>query len=464
MNILIENGKVVNSDKSEFADVFISDGKILKVGKFSETEVPVPDRKINAKDMLVFPGGIDPHVHFKLPAGNGFTADDFVTGGKAALFGGTTTVIDFVTPSRNQSYLEALEQRFKDSDNCPVDFSFHMSPTWWGKDSAKEIKECLNEGISSFKIYMAYLSSIGIVDSDIEKVMSQIADYGGLLTAHCEVDERIEQLRRKFISEGKVSPEYHPLSRPPQVEEDAVRNLIRIAGGKNCPVYIVHVSSGGSVEIINQDRKRGQIVLGETCPQYFLLDDSAYSGNFNKASAFVMSPPLRPKLHQERIWDGIKNNLLQTVATDHCSFTLAQKRLGINDFTKIPNGAAGVENRMQLLYTYGVNSGKITLNEFVALTSRNAALIFGLGSSKGRIEQGFDADIVVWNPKPESVISANTHHHNSDITTWEDFKIIGAPVYTIRRGELMIENNKINPAISTGKFMKRDLPALSNWS
>jgi dihydropyrimidinase len=283
---------------------------------------------------------------------------------------------------------------------------------------------------------MAYRSTIGLPDEDIFKVMQVVGKHGGIVTMHCEIDETIEKLRAKFISEGKRSPKYHPLSRPNAVEAEAVKKAIELAEKAECPLYIVHVSTHESLDYIAKAQAKGQAVYAETCPQYLLLDESPYNQPFDKACAYVMSPPLRKKEDQEVLWQAIDDGIIQTIGTDHCPFTLEQKRKGINDFTKIPNGAGGIEHRLSLLYTYGVLQNRISLDKFIEVTSINQAKIFGWFPKKGIIKEGSDADLLLWDPKAKETISAKTHHQNCDLNVYEGFKIIGKPLITIVKGEV----------------------------
>jgi dihydropyrimidinase len=312
----------------------------------------------------------------------------------------------------------------------------HVSPVEWNQNTEQEIIQCIKgEGIKSFKVYMAYQSSIGLSDEDILKVMQVVGKHGGIVTMHCEIDKEIERLRKQFISKGKSSPKYHPLSRPNYVESEAVKKAIALASKADCPLYIVHVSTKESLDFIKDARDKGQVVFAETCPQYLLLDDSVYDQSFDKACAFVMSPPLRKKEDQNALWQAINEGVIQTVGTDHCPFTLEQKRMGMHDFTKIPNGAGGIEHRLSLLYTYGVLQKRVSFEKFVEITSANPAKIFGF-KNKGEIKEGFDADLLIWDTNAKDIISAKTHHQNCDLNIYEGFEIKGKPFMTIVNGKI----------------------------
>jgi len=433
MDILIKNGTIVNADKSFSADVLISEGEIIGIGTGLSPQTKKTELT-DARNKYIFPGGIDPHVHLHLPGAAGFSSDDFYTGSKAALYGGTTSFIDFVTPRKGQNLVGALHERKKEASSSLLDHTFHISPIEWRDSMPEEIKACVDEGIKSFKIYMAYLDTIGLKDDDIRKVMKAVADAGGMITVHCELGEEVDRLRKEFIDSGKTNSEYHPQSRPNYVESEAVKKAIDFADEAGCPIYIVHVSTKESLEHIKKAQQKGQRVFAETCPHYLLLDDSKYLGEFDKTAPFVMSPPLRKKEDNEALWQAIMEGIIQTIGTDHCPFTLEQKKLGIHDFTKIPNGAGGIEHRIALLYTYGVLKDRISINKFIDLVSTQPAKIFSLYPKKGVIRIGSDADIVVWDPEKENIISAKTHHQNCDINIYEGFKIKGGPEFVIHNG------------------------------
>ncbi|MBN2175528.1 MAG: dihydropyrimidinase [Bacteroidales bacterium] len=435
-NILLKNGQIYINDQLVENDLLISDSKIKKIRK--NISIEGDEETIDCTGLQIFPGGIDPHVHLHLPTPAGFSADDFETGSRASIAGGTTSFIDFVTPLCGQSILDALYLRKQEAKKSLCDVKLHVSPVEWTNHTEKEIIHCIhNEGIKSFKVYMAYQSTIGLNDEDIFKVMKVIGKYGGIVTIHCEVDEIIEKYRQQLLSEGKISPRYHPLSRPNFVEADAVKKAIELAKHAECPIYIVHVSTHEALDHIHGAQSKGQPVYAETCPQYLLLEENLYDQPFDQACRYVMSPPLRKKEDREALWQAIADGIIQTVGTDHCPFTLEQKRLGKNDFTKIPNGAGGVEHRMSLLYTHGVLQNRISLQEFIEITSTNAARIFGWYPKKGIIQKGSDADLVVWDPKARQRISAKSHHQNCDLNIYEGFDVQGLPKYTIVNVTLM---------------------------
>ncbi len=385
----------------------------------------------------------------------GYSSDDFISGSKAAIYGGNTTIIDFVTPRKGQELKSALDDRRTESEKCYTDYSFHVSPVDWRDNSNREIEEIINSGINSFKVYMAYKDTIGLDDEDIFNVMKIVGKRGGIVTLHCENGDEIENLRDLFIKNGKFEPKYHAFSRPDHTESESVQIAIELAKKANCPIYIVHVSSEKSLIYIKESQSRGQKVYAETCPQYLLFEDSKYEGSFNITSPYVFSPPLRKKKDNFALWNGLKNNIIQTLGTDHCPFMLEQKRIGLNDFRKISNGAGGVEHRFSLLYTYGVLKNKINLNQFVEITSTNAAKIFGFYPQKGAIKKGSDADIIIWNPHKKSEISVNTHQQNSDINIYNNLYIAGEAETVILRGNIILQNREMKNITPQGKFLRR---------
>lgn len=454
MEILIKNGTIVNAENTLKADVLSMDGKIIEIGKNLKPD-STPDKTIDATNLYVIPGGIDPHVHMHLPSLAGFSSDDFVSGSRAAIYGGTTTLIDFVTPKKGQALIEAINQRKSEAANCLTNYTFHVSPVEWRDSMEDEIRNCVSkEGFKSFKVYMAYKDSIGLNDDVLLKVMKAVGKAGGMVTVHCELGDDIEELRIQFASDSKLSPKYHPLSRPAELEAKAVKKAIELAKLAGCPLYIVHVSAKASLISIKEAQEKGQAVLAETCPQYLLLDDTKYNGSFNQVVPFVISPPLRKNDDNNALWEAVKNGTVETIGTDHCPFTMEQKEMGRNDFRKIPNGAGGVEQRLALLYTYGVLGGRISMEQFVSITSTNAAKVFGLFPAKGIIAEGSDADIVIWNPKKEKTISVKTHQQNCDLNIYEGVKTKGAPEYVVLGGKVVLKKNRLLPDIHKGSLLK----------
>jgi len=457
-SILIKNGVIVSSLKTFKGDVLIQDSKIIqidkKIGIFPENCLI-----IDADKKYIFPGAIDPHVHFGLKTNLGQTSDDFYTGSRAAIAGGTTTVIDFVTPENEQSYIEALNVRKKDSENSMVDYSFHMSPTWIGENTETEIKKCIeNEGIPSFKVYMAYKDSIGLKDKELIEIMNLVKKVGGIVTLHCENGDIIPYLQRENLNRGNLGAKYHAYTRPPIVEGEAVNRAILFSKLVNCPIYIVHASTKNTTELILRAQRRGQLVFAETCPQYLLLDESKYFQEDSESAKFIMSPPLRPKYHKTSLWNALRIGIIQTVGTDHCTFNLKDKLTGANNnFTKIPNGVGGVEHRLSLLYTYGVLENRINLQQFVNLTSTFPAKLFGLSYCKGDIDIGLDADIIIWDPIKEHTISVENQFQNCDYSVFEGIKLMGLPEIVIVKGKILFRDGKINDTIEyKGDYLVRE--------
>lgn len=461
-SILIKNGFVVTAEDSFDTDVLVVNGKIEALSKKME-KIDTDTCVIDACGLYVLPGGIDPHVHMELPVGNGlFSADDFETGSLAAISGGTTSIIDFVTPESGQSLIEALKKRKEGAKKSLCDYGLHMSITYWNEEIREEMSNCVTqEGIPSFKVYMAYKETIGLEDSQLISVMDTTSKLDARIIIHCEHSEIISYLQKKFISQSLTAPKFHPLTRPPEVEWEAVVRALLMARLTNCPLYIVHVSTRDAVNEIIAARLSGQDVLAETCPQYLLLNEREYSRPGFEGAAYVMSPPLRPKGHDRALWQAIMEGTIQTAATDHCPFNLkGHKDRGINDFSKIPNGVAGIENRMTLLHTYGVLKKKITLNQWVDITSTAPAKIFGLFPRKGTITQGADADILLWDPYAEDTISAKTHHQNCDTNIYEGFQIKGKPHMVITNGTVAYEDGRIKLEKGSGQYLYRHSQAV----
>ncbi|MBE0651275.1 MAG: dihydropyrimidinase [Bacteroidales bacterium] len=456
MRLLIQNGMIVTATDTFSADLLIEDGKIIQVERSSISSEEA-DEVIDAKGFPVFPGGIDPHVHMHLPTAAGYSSDDFYSGSLAALMGGTTTLIDFVTPYKGQPLLDALNERKKEAENSLTDYSFHVSPIEWRNSIPEEIKELKEkEGITSFKVYLAYKDTIGLNDEDLKKVMKAVADAGGMVTAHCELGDEIDALRKSFIQERKTLPEFHPLSRPSNLEAEAVKKAIEFASEAGCRFYVVHVSAKDSIKYIKEARQKGQTVFGETCPHYLLLNDSKYQGDFEKTAPFVLSPPLRKEEDEKALWAALAEENLQTVGTDHCPFMMKQKRVGVDNFTKIANGAGGVEHRLTLLYSYGVLQNKISMNQFVNMVSTAPAKIFGLYPRKGEIAVGSDAELVIWNPDKQKTISVKNHFMHCDQDIFEGFLTQGCPEYVVIHGQVAIRKGKRTGIPLKGTFLKRN--------
>lgn len=457
MSILIKNGTIVTDLDEGIADVRCHEGRIVAIGR--ELEAESTDEVIDASGQYVFPGGIDPHVHMELPLMGTVSSDDFESGTAAGVAGGTTSIIDFVTPARGENPLEALRARRELAEKSVVDFGFHMSVTWWGDRTAEWMRRCVQEeGIPSFKTFMAYLETVGLGDEELIEVLKRARELDALVTVHAEHGQMVAELQRRFARSGRTEPKYHALSRPPEVEEEAASRAMMLAGLLDQPLYIVHVSCAQTVDALRRARARGQRVIGETCTQYLLLDDSVYEQPDFAGAAAVMSPPLRPRGHQEVLWEALGVGALDLVATDHCPFDLkGQKDRGRRDFRAIPNGAAGIEHRLALLYTYGVLEGRLSLRRFVEVTSAWAARLFGLYPRKGSISIGADADLVVWDPAATGTISAATHRHRCDSNVFEGFETRGAPSSVLVGGVLRYRDGDLRVERGTGHYLARAL-------
>ncbi|MDF1561187.1 MAG: dihydropyrimidinase [Bacteroidales bacterium] len=455
MSIFIKNGFLVSSSGTMPADVHIEDDRISNVGR--DIGYDEADRVIDAAGMFLLPGGIDPHVHMHLPSPAGFSSDDFLSGSRAALYGGTTTLIDFVTPEKGEPMPHALEKQMREAEHSLTDYSFHVSPVEWRESIPGEIRECIRMGATSFKVYMAYKQTVGLGDEDLLRVMKAVGKAGGTVTVHCEEGDEIEKLRERFFLDGHTLPLYHLLSRPSHLEASAVKKAIELAAKAECPLYIVHVSAAESLEHIREARSRGQTVYAETCPQYLLLDNSKYTGPFEQTSPYVISPPLRTEADSDALWHALADGTIRTVGTDHCPFTAEQKRAGLEDFRKIPGGSGGVEHRLALLYTYGILTGRLNFNHLVNLCSSEPARIFGIYPRKGDISAGSDADIVIWNPEQAGIISAESHHMNCDINIYEGMAVRGSPEYVIKGGEVVIEKGVMTGQERRGNYLLRTI-------
>ncbi|MBU3217955.1 dihydropyrimidinase [Clostridium estertheticum] len=459
MGILISGGKVVTSVDTYYADVRIENDKIRSIG--SELG-KIDDEIIDAHGCYIIPGGIDTHTHFALNVGTTITADDFESGTKAAIVGGTTTIIDYATQNKGESLKEALHAQHEKSDGvCYCDYGFHMGITDWNDEVELEMEDMIKEGVTSFKLYMAYKGNLQVDDGVILKALKKSRETKTLLCFHCENGDVIDELINEAKTKGHISPYYHVKTRPVEAEREAITRLLNFSEIMDTTVYIVHLSSREGLLSILDAKKRGVKVFVETCPQYLLLNDLCYGEEKSDSFAgakYVISPPLRKGYDQEALWKGISQGEITTIGSDHCSFNYkGQKDIGINDFTKIPNGAPGVENRMGLIYTYGVVSGKISINEMVAITSTNAAKTFGIFPQKGTIAVGSDADIVVWDPNSKSYITAVNQTQKVDYNPYEGFNQQGRVLHEFLRGNKVISNGELVEKGPIGKYIFRKI-------
>ncbi|MGZ3754384.1 MAG: dihydropyrimidinase [Mucilaginibacter sp.] len=453
MSVLVKNGRVVTATSDSIADIFIEGEVIKAIGENLAVEA---DTVIDATGKMVFPGGIDPHVHLAMPFMGTFSSDDYETGTRAALFGGTTMVIDFVLQTQGNSLKAALtDWQSRATGTAVGDYSFHMAVTDFNEHTRAEIKQMVEEeGITSFKTFMAYKGALMIDDRQMVGLMNEVKKQGGMVTTHATNGDMIDFLVAKHKAEGKLSPLYHYLSQPEVTEAEASGRFAYMAGYTGCPGYIVHMTCEGALNAIRDAGRRNQLVFGETCIQYLLLDASLYEQDFEGAK-WVMSPPLRQKKDQDALWAGINQGLLQIVATDHCPFMWEQKLMGKNDFSKIPNGYPAIENRVELLFSEGVQKGKISLQKFVEVTSTNAAKIFGMFPRKGTLVVGSDADVVVFDPEEKHLLSAKTHHMHVDYNAYEGREVTGKVKTVLLRGKVVIDGNECKVGKGYGQFIKR---------
>lgn len=455
MKLVLRGGTVVTHETSFKADVVCENGKITQVSK----DVVVADdaKVIDVTDKLIMPGGIDPHTHMQLPFMGTVAADDFASGTAAALAGGTTTIIDFVIPSPGQPLMEAYHQWRDWSEKSLANYTFHVAITWWDESVSADMETLTTDyGINSFKHFMAYKNAIMATDDILVASFTRCLELGAIATVHAENGELVYHLQQQMVEKGITGPEAHPLSRPPMVEGEAAYRAISISETIGAPLYLVHCSVEESVDAIRYAQNRGHHVYGEVLAGHLVVDDSVYQDpSWEKAAAHVMSPPFREKKHQDALWKALQAGTLQTTATDHCAFCNSQKAMGKEDFTKIPNGTAGVEERMSVLWEKGVNSGKLTPNEFVAVTSTNAAKIFNMYPAKGAIAVGADADIVVWDPSATKVLSAETQLSKIEHNIFEGMEVKGIPAITICNGKVAFEKGEVVAKPGDGLYIER---------
>ncbi len=452
---VIRNGTVVTATDLFPSDIGISNGKIAAIAQ----SLPVENagKVIDAAGLLVMPGGVDAHTHLDMPFGGTTSADDFESGTIAAAFGGTTTLIDFAIQQKGQSLRQAFETWMKKADGkAVIDYAFHCIITDLGDAQFDEMGALIREGVSSFKLFMAYPGVLMVDDATIFRAMSQAAKYGGLICMHAENGGVIDVIVRKALLEGKRAPKYHALTRPTTAEGEATARAIALAEMAGSPVYIVHLSSNDALEKVREARDRGLPAYAETCPQYLYLSLENMDVPGFEGAKYVFTPPLREKWHQEKLWQGLAHDTLQVVSTDHCPFCFKeQKELGKDDFTKIPNGGPGIEHRLSLIYTGGVHGGRFSPNRFVQLVATAPAKLFGLYPRKGTIAVGSDADIVVFDAHAEQVISASTHHMRVDYSMFEGIRVKGLPKAVLSRGHTIVENAKFVGKAGSGEFIRR---------
>ena len=454
MSILIKNGHIFTAVDSYVADILVDEGKIRTIGIDLAAQA---DKTVDATGKYVIPGGIDPHTHLEFPFGGTVSSDDFRTGTIAAAVGGTTSIVDFAVQQRGHALSEALEEWHQKAEGqAAIDYGFHMIILDLPESRLPELDDLVRQGVTSFKMFMAYLGAVMVDDSTIFRTMVRAANNGALVCLHAEHGHMIDVLVKEALAAGNTAPKFHAMTRPPTTEAEATHRAIRMAEVAGGPIYFVHLSCAEALQEVQAARASQKYVYAETCPHYLILDNSMYEQEGFEGAKYVLTPPLRDSWHQAELWNGLRRNDLQVVSTDHCAFRFSdQKTMGIDDFSKIPNGGPGIENRLSLLYTHGVASGLLDMNRLVELFSTSAAKLFGLFPRKGTIAVGSDADIVVFDPDEESVISAQTHHMNVDYNLYEGMRVKGVPQVVVANGQIVVEGGEYVGAAGDGRFLKR---------
>jgi dihydropyrimidinase len=476
MTLLIKNGTLVTASDAFQSDIWIEDEKIVRIQPDLELDSV---EGIDASGKLIFPGGIDPHVHLDLPMFDTVSSDDHYTGHKAAAFGGTTTVMDFVPLALSGvagedearfagDFKYSVDLWFEKAAKAAIDYSFHMNLTQFNEKIAKQIPSLRDMGINTLKVFTAYNGRLRLDDSSIFKALKIAKENGMLVMAHCENGDVIETLVAEALAAGHTAPEYHALTRPAWGAVEATLRMAAMAEQADSPVYIVHMNAGSEVDMLKYARERGVKVMGETCPQYlfFTIDHLRRADG----AKWICSPPMRTEQDNARLWEGLTEGILQTVGTDHCPFyfdgtrpivyegeeiAIPGKELGKDNFTKIPNGLPGVQDRMPIMWTYGVRAGKITANQFVAYNSTNPAKIFGVYPRKGALMEGSDADIVIWNPEKKVKYGVAQSHHRTDYNLYEGWELTGYPEKVFLRGKLIVDGDQWLGRAGDGQFLKR---------
>jgi dihydropyrimidinase len=460
MRTLIAGGTVVTASDTYQADVLIEDEKIVGVGHGFEA-----DQTIDATGKYVIPGGIDVHTHLDMPFGGTVSSDDFFTGHRAAAFGGTTTHIDFAIQPKGATLRETLDMwHAKANGKAAVDYGFHLAITDLPDNVMDEIKQAPEWGVTSLKLFMAYKGALMVDDATLFRAMEQAAQHGLLIMVHAENGDAIDILVKQALEAGNTDPKYHALTRPPELEAEATNRAIRLAEVAGAPLYVVHVTNAGAVEAIRLARQRGRgRIHGETCFQYFFFTKDDLARPDFEGAKWVCSPPFREQSDQEALWQAVGVNDLQVISTDHCDFWYeggkngrsAGKELGKGDFSKIPNGVPGIEDRMMVLYTHGVRGGRFSLNRWIELCCTNPAKLFGIYPQKGVIAPGADADVVVWDPEATHIISAKTHHQNTDYNLYEGMNVTGMPSVVLSRGNIVVQDGEWKGSAGAGRFLHR---------
>jgi dihydropyrimidinase len=455
MSVLIKGGRVVTADGDRVADVYVEDETVAQVGESLEVQA---DRVIDATGKYVLPGGVDPHTHLDMPFGGTITIDDVESGQTAAAFGGTTCHVDFIIQPKGSTFAEAFEEwRAKANGKQVIDMGYHMAVTDLHEGGTlEELATLPDQGLTSYKLFMAYKGAIMVDDETLFRVMQVAADTGALVMVHAEHGDSIDVLVKQALAAGHTEPKFHALTRPPETEGEATNRAIQLSRVAGCKLYVVHVSCQEALEPIALARDKGWDVWGETCTQYFFVDYSFLEKPDFEGAKYVYTPPPRAKENQDRLWDAVANDILSVVSTDHCAFLWdGQKTLGKDDFSKIPNGGPGLENRLQMIHEFGVRAGRISLQRMVELLSTNPAKYFGLYPRKGTISVGSDADIVVFDPEKKVTISASSHHSKCDYNLYEGTEVTGSPEIVLLRGKVLVEGDDLVAEPGVGQFVKR---------
>jgi dihydropyrimidinase len=455
MSILIKGGRVITAADDYVADVYVEDERISLIGESLELQA---DRTIDASGKYVLPGGVDPHTHLDMPFGGTVTIDDVESGQTSAAFGGTTTHVDFIIQPQGSSFADALEEwRGKANGKQLIDMGYHMAVTDLKEGGTLEDLATLpDQGITSYKLFMAYKGALMVDDETLFKTMQVAAETGALVMVHAENGDAIDVLVKEALAAGHTEPKYHALTRPPETEGEATNRAIQLARVAGSPLYVVHVSCAESVEPIQLAREKGWDVWGETCTQYLFIDYTFLERPDFEGAKYVYTPPPRDKANQDVLWNAVRTDKLSAISTDHCAFLWdGQKTIGKDDFSKIPNGGPGLENRLPMIHEFGVRSGRISLNRMVELLSTNPAKLFGLYPRKGTIAVGSDADIVVFDPERKHTISASTHHSKSDYNLFEGTEVTGTPEVVLLRGQVLVENEELVASPGVGQFVAR---------
>jgi dihydropyrimidinase len=455
MSILIKGGRVITASDDYVADVFVEDERISLIGESLDQPA---DKVIDASGKYVLPGGVDPHTHLDMPFGGTVTIDDVESGQTSAAFGGTTTHVDFIIQPQGSSFADALEEwRGKANGKQVIDMGYHMAVTDLKEGGTlEELASLPDQGITSYKLFMAYKGALMVDDETLFKTMQVAADTGALVMVHAENGDAIDVLVKEALAAGHTEPKYHALTRPPETEGEATNRAIQLARVAGSPLYVVHVSCAEAVEPIQLAREKGWDVWGETCTQYFFIDYTFLERPNFEGAKYVYTPPPRDKPNQDVLWNAVRTDTLSAISTDHCAFLWdGQKTIGKDDFSKIPNGGPGLENRLQMIHEFGVRGGRISLNRMVELLSTNPAKLFGLYPRKGTIAVGSDADIVVFDPDKRVTISAATHHSKTDYNLYEGTEVTGSPEVVLLRGNVLVEGDELVASPGIGQFVAR---------